>query len=325
MPPQPTRSLQPTPQYDKFTSGSHSAKNAAGITRKQIAQQTYENHVSKLGYAGTKSALAIKIQDDCGKCLGTRTVTINGKKVHLPVYEKGGIASADAAMAYVAGFSGNDAAASSLTSTENEGDLVFKSLHSQSHTSKMTPAELMSWGYFRERQSELGQAAVRKTLANYVNPQGSESEDAKETEEDSEMFLDYFGELMKNMIEGKSKEEAEREKGRLLEGMNGVWQEFMLRRHAGRWVQKKIDKGEVEEEVTEGFVPHFAGKVIEARGGQNSNAPESLEKSNQVAGTMEQMFQEYVKQRRLEIAEESEEEDGDEESDGEEIEGGGQV
>lgn len=134
------------PQFDKFTSGSHSAKNAAGVTRKQITNLTFEHVRSKFSFDGTKITLNIDIQDNAGKCLGTRAITVNGGKLNLPVYEKDTKEAAEFAMAYVAG-----------SSSADEVLAVIKQ-----HLAKMTIAELRAWraygGHVREVRNKVFKA-----------------------------------------------------------------------------------------------------------------------------------------------------------------------
>ena len=64
-------------QLDKFSSGSHSAKNAAGITRKDIINETSTNTRDKFSYSGMKPSSRLEMTDRAGKCLGIGTFSID--------------------------------------------------------------------------------------------------------------------------------------------------------------------------------------------------------------------------------------------------------
>lgn len=69
---------------DKFSSGSHSAKNGADIHRKEIIRTTFAKMRDNFGYASTNMGLVALISEKAGKFVRTRKLIIDGKIINFP-------------------------------------------------------------------------------------------------------------------------------------------------------------------------------------------------------------------------------------------------
>ena len=165
-------------QFDRFTSGSHGAKNTVGLTRKAIMNRTFANAQALFNFIGTKAAYEQKVNGTAGKCLGTRTLSVKGATIRLPVYESGSGKAAEYGLMYVASELPNEIDATNRGSLLPLGstilaaiDLVIKDL---------TPNENEAWGALNnfillERAEE----------GKRVNPEGQAEAKAKAAEIDA--------------------------------------------------------------------------------------------------------------------------------------------
>lgn len=219
-------------EYDKFKGGSHAAKNAAGISRKDIINRTHDNMVSKFKYIAGKAALEVTIKQKAGKVLGTRPIDVNGRKVQLPVYESSSMHAAEFATAFIAGFSGD------MSSVE-EGLAVCEVLKQKVYLARLTASEFQAWGAYQLRLTGMKRAGCSAAIdEDYVEPVQTievAEESHREQEDDVKAFTEYFKEKVQEVaLTAGSEEEARKAKLELRDNMEVMWNEFVRERNENR-------------------------------------------------------------------------------------------
>ena len=219
-------------QYDKFKGGAHAAKNASGVSRKDILNRTFGNMTDKFKYTKSKSALEVQIKQQAGKCLGTRKIDVKGKKVHLPVYEYPSMEAAEYATAYVAGFSGEE-------DSVKEGLDVCETLRDKVYLATLTSSEFQAWGSYQLRLTGMQRAGCTAAIDEaYVEPiqtiQVAE-ESHREQQDDVKAFTEYFKEKVQEVtFMAATEEEARKRKLELRDDMELMWNEFVREREENR-------------------------------------------------------------------------------------------